>query len=70
MPAEKFYPSTTVEGQPSDHLEIAWHRDTPGVVITLEVDGVGAAWFMDRSGINRMVRALRRARDASFGADE
>lgn len=70
MPAEKFYPSTAIEGQPSDHLEIKWHGNNPGVQILIEVDGLGATWFADRSAINRMIRSLRRARDATFGADE
>jgi len=70
MPAEKFYPSTAVEGQPSDHLEVSWHRDYPGVFATLIIGGAASGIDLDRSGINRMIRALRRARDATYGADE
>lgn len=34
-------------------------------------DGKFNGWFvtLDRDGINRMIRALRKARDAAFGAD-
>lgn len=70
MPAEKFYPSTAVEGQPSDHLEIAWHRDYPGVHATLVIGKAASGIELDRSAINRMIRSLRRARDATFGSDE
>ena len=70
MPAEKFYPHTAIEGQPSDHLEIRWGADNPGVHIIQEVDGIGSAWGLDRSGINRLIRSLRRARDATYGSDE
>lgn len=70
MPAEKFYPSTAIEGEPSDHLEIRWGAENPGVHAILEVDGTGALITLDRSGINRLIRSLRRARDATYGADE
>lgn len=70
MPADKFYPSAAIEGQPSDHLEIAWHRDYPGVHATLVIGKSASGIDLDRSGINRMIRTLRRARDATYGADE
>lgn len=70
MPAEKFYPPTAVEGQDGDHLAIAWGGRSPSVVIDLKVAGLNGGFPLDRSGINRMIRALRRARDATYGADE
>lgn len=70
MPAEKFYPPAAVEGQPSDHLEIAWNRDYPAVYATLVIGEAATGIELDRSAINRMIRALRRARDATYGADE
>jgi len=70
MPAEKFYPSTAVEGQPSDHFEIAWHRDYPGVFATLVIGDAASGIELDRAGVNRAIAALRRARNATFGADE
>lgn len=71
MPAEKFYPSTAVEGEPpSELLTIRWGQENAGVAALLEVDGVGGLIALDRSGINRLIKTLRRARDATFGADE
>lgn len=70
MPAEKFYPQTAVENKPSDMLELAWHRDYPGVYLTMLVSGTGSAIELDRSGLNRLIKALRKARDQTFGADE
>lgn len=70
MPAEKFYPSTAVEGEPSDLFEIAWHRDYPGVYATLRIGDIASGIDLDRSGINRLIRTLRRARDATYGSDE
>ena len=76
MPAEKFHPPTAVEDKPSDRFEIGWHRDYPGVFLTMimndpatTVDRVSGI-ELDRSGINRLIRTLRRARDATYGADE
>ena len=43
--------------------------------ITNPADGAPRGWrtqtvIVDRDGINRMIRALRKARDAKFGRDE
>jgi len=78
MPAEKFYPSTAVEDRPSDRFEVAWHRDYPGVHVTMIMVGYSGATVvdrasaidLDRSGINRLIRTLRKARDQTYGADE
>lgn len=30
----------------------------------------GTSWVLDRDGVNRLIRTLRRARDMAFGSDE
>jgi hypothetical protein len=52
-----------------DHVEIAVLN---GAVDTEDPNDSRRGWFMqlDRSGINRMIRALRSARDQAFGRDE
>lgn len=62
MPAEKFYPATAVENDGSEPtLTVGWGGDTPAVTL----NGVES----DRSGINRLIDVLVRARNATFGAD-
>jgi len=77
MPAEKFYPPTSTAGEPPDRFEVAWHRDYSGVYLTMILDDGtpgqpprSSAVELDRSAINRLIRTLRRARDAAYGADE
>ena len=70
MPKEKFYPQTAVEGTPGDLLELVWLRDKRGVYLAMLVDGSWSFIDLDRSGLNRLIRALRRARDQTFGSDE
>jgi len=71
MPAEKFYPTAAVEGEPSDNLEVAWHRDYTGVYLTLvTATGSAHAVDLDRSGLNRLIKTLRKARDQTHGRDE
>jgi len=69
MPAEKFYPSTAVENVPSDHIEVAWHRDYPGVYVTMIIGGTASAIDMERSGLNRLINTLRKARNQTYGKD-
>jgi hypothetical protein len=62
MPKEKFYAADTVVGG-SEHLAVAWGvNDVPQVLI----NGVQ----YDRSGLNRLIGTLRRARDQVYGSDE
>jgi hypothetical protein len=63
MPKETFWDSSTaVEGDESEPiLTLTW-----GDQSTVRVNGVD----FDRSAINRLVRSLRRARDATYGVDE
>lgn len=64
MPKETFWDSSTaVEGDNSEPvILLTWGGDQPAVLI----NGVE----FDRSGTNRLIRSLKRARDATFGADE
>jgi len=60
MPAEKFWKPTRIEGDEPD-LTISWGDGS----MTVNIGGIES----DRSGVNRAIRALRRARDATFGPD-
>jgi len=50
------------------HVELATIRDEGQ---TLEPGPESNGWFaqLDRDGINRLIRVLRKARDAAFGSD-
>lgn len=64
MPASKFYPIGSVEGD-DPFLYVGWAN--PGNSLTgVTVNAVE----LDRSGLNRLIRDLRRARDATYGKDE
>ena len=61
----------------SEHVEVASVH--PHGALSLQeggewhsVDGPTPGWFiqLDRQGINAAIRALRKARDAAYGADE
>lgn len=64
MPSEKFW-SEDHNGHEHCIMDIGWSRpgesDKPGPFIN------GAKF--DRSGVNRMITVLRRARDQVYGAD-
>lgn len=63
MPKEKFYDSTRIDGNSlPPELEIAWGLAQPQVTIN------NIAY--DRSGLNRMISVLRKARNQTYGADE
>lgn len=61
MPKENFYSEDSVEGD-EPIFSVTWGELQPGVVV--------AECEFDRSGLNRLIRALRTARDKTFGADE
>lgn len=44
------------------------HITDPGRLF--EVDSMGMFWTPDRHEVNQLIRVLRRARNAAFGADE
>lgn len=63
--------------------EVSWKADSHVQVATVNLEspfeftgenadaGKFEGWYvtLDREGINRMIRALRKARDAAFGSD-
>lgn len=74
MPAEKFYPPTAIDGAPSDRLEVGWHKEYDGVHLTMILDDGTkprvSAIPLDRAGLNRLIKTLRKARNQTYGADE
>ena len=81
MPAEKFYNSAVdVEGDGTPpFLTVEWGRiesATPGFdVMSSERGSVDPlvtlnGRTLDRSGLNRLIRALKKARDQVYGSDE
>lgn len=79
MPKELVY-SANPESDVVEHVAVGWTKDRDvqlgvwaGKQVTLTIDGQPSdpsLWMdMDRSQINRMIRALRRARDSAYGAD-
>ncbi len=83
MPKELIYSNDTLAGSTTsvvEHIAVGWAKDRDvqlGVVngppVELIINGVRSdpgLWMdMDRGQINRLIRALRRARDAAFGSD-
>lgn len=81
MPKELIFQKTK-HGDPDTQgtiIKVGWHR-SPGYVElatirddgqTLEPGPESNGWFtqLDREGINRLIRTLRKARDQAFGAD-
>jgi hypothetical protein len=62
MPKEKFYGIGAVEGDEPD-ITVSWGvTDEPQVLLN------GKRY--DRSGLNRLIGTLRRARDQVYGSDE
>ena len=63
MPKEKFYSQYAVEGDGSKpELTVSWGEISPEVFIN------GTSF--DRSALNRLIRTLTKARNATYGADE
>lgn len=68
MPAEKFYDPRTVNGDPlmeDTSFIVRWGPEQPADY-PVQVANIA----MERPEINRLIRTLRRARDAAFGGDE
>lgn len=61
MPKEKFWGLQHVDNDEPD-FEVRWGDAQPSVT----VNGL----TFDRSGLNRLIRTLRRGRDATYGPDE
>ena len=85
MPKESVYDCINYFNETRDKTviaEVSWGRDSESVQLatllvapsthtrfTEEVEG---GWFinLDRKGINKLIRDLRKARDQAFGEDE
>lgn len=70
--------STLEDSQPLPFATIGWEREHGHVQLGVlqggdydegKRDRPGFFVSLDRDGINRLIRTLRRARDAAFGAD-
>lgn len=82
MPSEKFFDGAT--GAPRTVVELAWSStdEYDGVYLTTytpekdprdtleKYTDVHSVIDLDRDDMNRMIRALRRARNAKYGSDE
>lgn len=77
MPRELIYNRSTDETGPQNHAEVGWcrHRDDDRHHVQVGIlgpeDSRSDARYvsLDRDGINRLIRALRKARDQAFGTD-
>lgn len=82
MPKEVIGDQYAYRGDSENHhpplqVEVSWGREWNDVQIGTTNPAVGKAhdpergWFahLDRNGVNRLIRALRKARDQAFGAD-
>lgn len=72
MPKEVITNAAFRKGEP--WIEVGWSRNTYvqlGVRSETEDDHPDAVRFsdLDREGINKLIRALRKARDQAYGAD-
>lgn len=80
MPKETIHDKHATEPGVCASIEVGWGRDSGHVqlgTIVLDVadqrvkdvtrDGMYVQ--LDRDGINRLIRSLRKARDAAFGSD-
>lgn len=77
--ASKYDGLTDQDGNlvPEPHVHVGWSREPGHVELATRVGGdyaddltrPGVFSQLDRDGINRLIRALRKARDAAFGSD-
>jgi hypothetical protein len=66
MPKESFWNPTALEGDDPD-LSVSWgETPVPQVVIDMR----GGELKTDRSGLNRLIGSLRKARNQVYGPDE
>lgn len=78
MPSEKFYHESDENRGPGGMFEIVWGDGDDGVEIylyayKLREDGRPKdvhSIAPDRETLNRLIRSLRRARNAKYGTDE
>lgn len=74
MPKDKVVtaagPGTYAEGLPWVQVGWARNRDVQIAVLRQEEHDPNAQWMdLDREGINKLIRILRKARDQAYGAD-
>ncbi len=83
MPRELIYSAETLRGDTApvvEHVAVGWTKDRTvqvGVVngppVELTINGQpsdSGLWMdLDRDGCNRLIRSVRKARDAAYGAD-
>ncbi|HEY9250570.1 MAG TPA: hypothetical protein VIO38_15630 [Rariglobus sp.] len=75
MPSEKFYHPATIEGHEQEAFDdgaaFAVQWGSPGNEVPLGSDHhvFVATVPLDRSGVNRLIKVLRKARDQAYGAD-
>lgn len=76
MPKELVYGTVNAEPHVGSGVEIGWGRDgqyvqmATGPVPVTGFDSERAHYVqLDRAGVNRLIRALRKARDQAYGRD-
>ena len=77
MPKELIHDRNSDPSATTASVELTWGREPSGYVqlgaiMREAITGVtetGIYVQLDRSGLNRLIRTLRRSRDAAFGAD-
>lgn len=84
MPKEILYSAETLRGATAtavvEHVAVGWTKDATvqlgvqaGAKVSMSIDGDPdhtSLWMdLDRDGCNRLIRSLRKARDAAYGAD-
>lgn len=71
-------PKEVTYGKPPEmQVEVGWTRNLPGITVGTvnpeagDVHDPATGWHvpLDRDGVNRLIRSLRKARDQAFGAD-
>lgn len=65
MPKETFWHPAASESADERKFSVAWGGEQPADA-PVELGNVA----LDRSGINRLIRVLRNARDKTYGRDE
>lgn len=70
-------PKEVIYATPAPYVaEVGWTRNLPGISLATidpdaEVGTPASGWYihLDRDGVNRLIRTLRKARDQAFGSD-
>ena len=78
MPSEKFFQAPDELDGPGGTFEVVWGEGENGVEVYLYAWEPGTngrpkhvySFAPDRDDLNRLIRSLRRARNAKYGADE